>query len=141
VSRVTPQVVALALLFAVGCGGKPEPTVPSTGGRETVEEFYGALIANEPPRAYAVLDAESQRRVSANQFVTLVNAYRQNVGFTAERCNIRSCEEQGDSAIAHVTLSGHSSGHSRRYNDGITLRRGEGRWGVVLPANFGQKAH
>ena len=53
---------------------------------------------------------------------------------------MRSCEEQGEAATARVTISGHSSGHSRRYSDGVTLRREGGRWGVVLPPNFGQKA-
>jgi hypothetical protein len=123
-----------------GCGGKPGPATPDTGARAVVEEFYGALVANDPPRAYAQLGRESQRRVPPERFAALAVAYLKNVGFHAERVQVRACEEQGEAATAHVTISGHSVGHSRRYNDGITLRRADGRWGVVLPANFGQKA-
>jgi hypothetical protein len=132
---------ALAALFAAGCGTKSEPTgAPDTGAKAAAEAFYGALIAGDAPRAYALLDAESRRRVPQERFAALASAYLKNVGFRAERVAVRSCEEQGDAATARVTISGHSAGHSHRYNDGITLRRDAGRWCVVLPANFGQKA-
>jgi hypothetical protein len=139
VSRAA-RAAALALLLLAGCGGKSEPSTPDTGARAAVEEFYNALVANEPPRAYAVLDRESQRRVPPERFAALAAAYLKNVGFHAERVQVRACEEQGDAATARVVIAGHSVGHSRRYNDGITLRRTDGRWGVVLPANFGRKA-
>ncbi len=129
----------LAVILLAGCGGKTESTSPNTGARAVVEEFYGALIAGDSPRAYEKLDRESQRRVSPARFATLAAAYRKNIGFHTERVHIRACEEQGDAATAHITIAGHSAGHSRRHNDGVTLRRTDSRWGVVLPANFGQK--
>ena len=131
---------ALALLLAAGCGEPPPPAAPDTGARAAAEAFFGALIAGDPPRAYATLDAESKRRVSAEQFAALARAYAKNVGFPADKVHIHASEEQGDAATVRVTLTGHSGGHSRRYSDGITLRRAGDRWGVVLPANFGQKA-
>lgn len=77
--------------------------------------------------------------MSAEQFAALARAYAKNVGFPADKVHIHASEEQGDAATVHVTLTGHSGGHSRRYSDGITLRRTGDRWAVVLPANFGQK--
>jgi hypothetical protein len=136
VNRFAP----LVLLCAVGCGGKTEPTTPDTGARTAAEAFYSALIANDPPRAYELLDPDSKRRVPAERFAALARAYVKNVGFPAEKVFIRTSEEQGDTATVRVTLQGHSAGHSRRYNDGITLRRTGDRWGIVLPQNFGRKA-
>jgi hypothetical protein len=132
--------VALPFLTLAGCGEKPRPGTPDTGARAAAETFYGALIVNDPTRAYEVLDPDSKRRVSAEQFASLARAYTKNVGFPADKVHIHASEEQGDSATVHITLLGHAAGHSRRYSDGITLRRKDGRWGVVLAANFGQKA-
>ncbi|MBN9117648.1 MAG: hypothetical protein J0I06_00500 [Planctomycetes bacterium] len=140
-SRFASRAAALALALVVGCGGKSEPTAPDTGARAAAEAFFGALVANDPPGAYAQLDPDSKRRVSAERFAALAGAYLKNVGFPVEKVHVRASEEQGDGATVHVTLQGHSAGHSRRYSDGATLRRAGGRWGVVLPANFGQKAH
>jgi hypothetical protein len=133
--------VSILIIALVGCGEKPPPTPPDTGARAAAETFYSALIAHDPERAYEVLDPESKRRVSAEQFATLARAYARNVGFPVEKVHVRASEEQGDAATVHVTLTGHGAGHSRRYSDGITLHRKDGRWGIVLPANFGQKAH
>jgi hypothetical protein len=131
--------VALLLLAAAGCGDAPPPAV-DTGARKVAEEFFAALVANDAPRAYATLDPESRKRVTPARFAELTRAYVRLVGFAPERVTVRAAEEQGDSATVHVTLAGHSAGHSRRYPDGATLRRGPAGWGVVLPANFGRKS-
>jgi hypothetical protein len=139
---VTRVGVLAALLFAVaGCGQKPAPSLPDTGSRQAAEEFFGSLITSQPARAYELLDPDSKRRVSADRFNALGQAYAKNLGFPAEKVHIQACEEQGDSATAHVVLTGSDGTHARRYSDGITLRRTAGRWGVILPANFGQKTH
>ena len=39
-----------------------------------------------------------------------------------------------------LELAGRTAGHGRRFKDAAALRRRDGRWGVVLPATFGQKA-
>ena len=130
--------VALFLAFC-GCGERP-PTEPAgTGAKETAQAFFDGLIAKDSRRAYDVLESESRRKMPFEQFQPLASNYLGNVGFSPSRVQIQSRDEQGDSAIVHVVLIGHSAGHSRRYSEGITLRRGDGHWGVVLPANFGRK--
>jgi hypothetical protein len=135
VSRFAPVV----LFFTLGCGGKQEPVAADTGAREAAGAFFGAVIAGDSPHAYELLDSDSKRRVSSEQFATLVRAYVKNLGFPADKVHIHTSEEQGDSATVRVTLYRHSAGHSRRYSDGITLRRTGDRWSVVLPTNFGHK--
>ena len=68
----------------------------------------------------------------------LVQAYSRKLGYRVERVHISSCEEREESATAHVVLIGHSAGHSRRFEDAVTLRRRDGHWGIVLPVNFGR---
>ena len=137
-SRLVRTVAAVGLLFAVGCGG-PTDQRPDTGARAVAEEFFAGLTANDSPRAYATLHPDTTRRLSAEQFAALVRSYRQLVGFSAEKVSVHASDEHGDQATVHVTLIGHSGGHSRRYSDGVTLRREAGRWCVVLPPNFGKK--
>ncbi len=47
--------------FLIGCSRVHSP---ATGARECVERFYEAFIQQDWPRAYAVLDPESQGRCS-----------------------------------------------------------------------------
>ena len=78
------------------------------------------------------------KRVSATQFAPLVQAYSRKVGYKVVCVHIWSCEEREESATAHVVLIGHSARHPQRFEDAVTLSRREGRWGIVLPANFGR---
>lgn len=126
-----------AAVFAAGCGGG-SPARPDTGSRDAAAEFFGGLAAGDPARAYDALDPDSRRRVPADRFAGLARAYTRNLGFPAEKVVVRACEERGDDATAHVALTGHAGGQFKRYEDGATLRRRDGRWGVVLAANFGQ---
>lgn len=137
-SRLARTVAVVGLLFVIGCGGPTDQRV-DTGARATAEEFFAGLTANDPARAYATLHPDSTRRLSAEQFATTVRNYRQLVGFPAEKVHVHASDEQGDQATVHVTLIGHAGGHSRRYSDGVTLRREAGRWCVVLPPNFGKR--
>jgi hypothetical protein len=90
------------------------------------------------PAAYAALHADGRKRLSAEQFAGLARQYRRGVGFEPTAAHVRSCEERGDEAVAHVTLTGQAAGHRRFHKDAVTLRRGAGGWGVVLPPRFGQ---
>jgi hypothetical protein len=51
---------------------------------------------------------------------------------------VRSCEEHGDEAVAHVVFAGKTASGTRSFKDGLTLRRGATGWGVVLPPGFGK---
>lgn len=128
----------MLVLLACGCAGSPPAGSVDTGARAAAETFFTGLIAGNPRQAHDTLDAESRRRVAAGEFAKLAAVYSRNIGFAAESVHIRACEEQGDTATVHVVLNGQSAGRSGRYSDGITLRRVDGRWGVVLPTNFGR---
>jgi hypothetical protein len=123
-------------LVLIGCGPLPQEPV-ETGASACVRSFYEALLRKDWPKAYAALDAPSQKRYSAQQFPQLAQSYRTNLGFEPEAVQVQACEERGPEATAHVVLTGHSATHYRRYKDAITLRRGAD-WRVVLPSNFGQ---
>ena len=63
----------------------------------------------------------------------LAKKYARNLGFAVEKIHVHASDEHADEATAHLTLSG----QGKRFSDGVTLRRMEGRWFVVLPGNFG----
>lgn len=121
----------------IGCGREtPGPT--GTGARERVQSYFEALIQGDDPGAYAALDSQSQRKCSLGQFSQLATKYRSNLGFEPGKVFVRGCEEHGIEATAHIVLAGHRTSQAHRYKDGISLRREEDDWRVVLPANFGR---
>ncbi len=130
----------MVLFASCGCGVEKPTPVHDTSAKDAVAEFFGGLTKGDAQKAYDTLDAESKQRVSTTQFNTLVQGYSRKVGYKVARVHISSCEQGEETATAHVVLIGHSAGHSRRFEDAITLRRREGRWGVVLPANFGRNS-
>jgi hypothetical protein len=128
-----------SLLAAIaGCGGPKAPAPADTGSREAVRAFYEAVIRQEWQPAYAALHPDTRRRFTPEQFNQRAKTYRKKLGFEPEALHIRSCEEHGEEAVAHVVLVGKPGGHRRRYTDGAVLRRHAGSWRVVLPANFGR---
>ncbi len=126
----------LAGCALLGCNGVPEET-PGTGAKECAQAYCDALIRKDWPRAYALLDLQSQKRCSSQQFTRLALSYRDHVGFEPETVQVQACEERAAEATAHLVLTGHTSGHHRRYKDAVTLRRTD-NWHVILPSNFGQ---
>lgn len=127
--------IALLLAMTAGCG-KSAPA--GTGAREAAVAYYEALEQADWPAAYALLDAASRKRITPDQFARLGQRYRQGLGFQPASVHIRSCEEHGDEAIAHVTLTGKGSAGQVSYRDAVSLRSVEGAWRVVLPPGFGQ---
>ncbi len=124
----------------VGCAAKPAPLppIPDTGAKQAVGEFYDALIRKDWKQAHARLSADQQRRISPDQFARLGQAYRRKLAFDLVEIHVRSCDEKGTEATAHLLLLGPVGPHRHRYNEGITLKNTGGTWGVVLPENFGK---
>ncbi|HZY84976.1 MAG TPA: hypothetical protein VFE78_09105 [Gemmataceae bacterium] len=125
----------LAALVA-GCGGKAAP--PPCEAEGAVRQFFAGVVDQDWPAAYGALHADGRKRVTVEQFTRLARQYRRGLGFEPTAAHVRSCEERGDEAVAHVTLTGQAAGHQRFHKDAVTLRRGADGWGVVLPARFGQ---
>jgi hypothetical protein len=100
--------------------------------------FFAALKDQDWPAAYAALSADGRKQVTPEEFTRRARRYREGLGFEPTAAHVRSCEERGDEALAHVSLTGQSGGHQRFHKDAVTLRRGPDGWGVVLPPRFGQ---
>lgn len=128
----------LVVLLAAGCGKAPdEPAAPDTGAKDAVRSFYSAIVGKDWAAAFAAVHPDGRRGWSQEQFARRAEAYRRHLGFEPAAVRVPICEERGEEATAHVELNGQGSGrHS--FKDAVTLRRREGRWFVVLPANFGQ---
>ena len=127
---------ALLVLLVAGCGRPDAPA--GTGAREAALGYYEALVRQDWAGAYDALHPDSRRRTSQEQFARLAGQHRQGLGFEPREAHVRACEEHGEEAVAHVTLTGPGKSGQVRYRDAVSLRRGEGGWGVVLPSNFGQ---
>jgi hypothetical protein len=126
----------LAAALLAGCNEKSVSPADS-GARETVQSYFEALIQRDWQRAYSILDSKSRERVTRDQFVQLAKNYR-DLGFEPEAVKLRSCEEHGNEAIAHVFLTGKMQKKDGRYKDAVVLRRTEKGWGIVLSADFGR---
>src|SRR5439155_6767034 len=113
----------LAAGLLAGCSEKSASPADS-GARETVQCYFQALIQRDWQRAYAALDPKSRERVTREQFVQLAKYYR-DLGFDPEAVKLRSCEEHGNEAIAHVFLIGQMQKKTGRYKDAVVLRRTE----------------
>ena len=111
---------------------------PDTGAREVARKFFEFVVRQEWAEAYFLLDRECRARQTPEQFAGRARSYRRNLGFEPQRVRVRSCAEKGAEAIAHVVFSGRTETRQRQYKDGLTLRKGDSGWGVVVPAHFGR---
>src|SRR5581483_2862662 len=137
--HVPPACVWIALLPLAGCGSAP--TAPAgTGAAAVVQGYYDALVRRDWPAAYAALHADSRKWCSATQFASLAEQHRKGLGLEPEEVRVRSCDENGEQAVAHVTIMGHAAGKQVFYKDALTLRRDADGWEIVLPAHFGDPA-
>jgi hypothetical protein len=136
-SWATWLVAGVLILAGTACDSRaPEP--PGTGAEAAVRSYYEALIQKDWTRAYAALHPESRKRTTQEQFTSSAQNHRKNLTFEPLEVRVRSCEEHGDEAVAHVTLAGLGSGKHRTYQDGITLRRSGSDWRILLSPRFGQ---
>lgn len=124
---------AFGLLLLFGCAEPKAPAPADTGAKEAARQFFAAACGPDPRTAYTFLDATSRKRTSEDRFVELAKKYTRNLGFGVEKVHVHASDEHGDDATAHLTLVG----TGKRFEDGITLRRADGKWSAVLPANFG----
>ena len=123
------------LLLTVGCRTDEPPQSPDTGSRLVVRAFYGNIIQRDWANAYDTLHADSRKACSVEAFTKNAQVYRQQLWFEPNAVHVRSCDEHGEEATAHVVLTG--PGNKRhQYKDAIVLRRLEGKWWIVLPAAF-----
>jgi len=129
--------VVVVGLAASGCGGhRGQPA--DTGAKDSARAFAEAIDRQDWETAYEGLHEESRRHLGRDEFARLARQYRHNFGFEPASVQVRSCEEQGDEAKAHVVFSGQARGGPRQFRDSVLLRRGPEGWGVVLPRRFGQ---
>ncbi|HEV3116080.1 MAG TPA: hypothetical protein VGY58_03450 [Gemmataceae bacterium] len=136
-SRAKTSLTLLLLATAAGCSSTM-PELESTGAAEAAQEHCDALVRGDWTRAYAGLDASSRQRLSEQQFTRLIRKRWQAIGFEPQEAHVRSCEEHGAEAIAHVALNGHAASRLHFYKDAVVLRRSATGWEVVLSPASGQ---
>ena|SRR5438270_6324100 len=129
----------LLLLFAVLPGCRTSPVPAGTGAEAAVREYYAALVRKDWQRAYAALHPATRSKVSPAQFTRLAESYRGELGFEPEKVVVRSCEEHGEQALAHVVIKPGSG--SRSYKDAVELRQTEAGWAIVPSPKFGQRRY
>jgi len=131
-------VFLLTLLGAAGCGST-RPTDPGdTGSKAAVLAYFQGILRKDWQSVYAMLTPETQKKFSPQRFESQAKVTRLRIGFEPEDVHIRSCEENGNDATAHVILLTKNPTHKRRFVDGITAKRIEGQWRIVLPDNYGR---
>jgi len=130
------RVFLLAAILAAGCRAKP--TGPAgTGAKEKAFEFFDAIRRRDWPTAFAATHPNGRLNLSAEAFTRLAEQYRRSIGFEPEQVFVTACDEQAETATAHIVYQGHAV-LKQRHKDGITLRRDGDGWGVMLPANLGR---
>jgi hypothetical protein len=134
-----PKLVAalLAAGSAAGCGRVSTPPA-GTGAEAVVRDYFEALVRRDWLRAHAALEPDSRFRCDTAEFAALARNYYRSLGFTPETVRVRSCEEDGREARAHVLLTGRAGGRNRSFRDAVLLRRSAAGWGVALPPRFGE---
>ena len=135
---VRAGVSALLILAAAGCGGPADPAPVDTGARQAVHRYADAVVRRDWPAAYAALTPEARSAWTPAEFARRADAYRQKLGFEPTVAHLRTAEERGDEATARLDFSGSAAGR-HHFKETLTLRRRDGKWGVVLPARFGLK--
>ncbi len=133
--KLLPCLVGIAALAGCGPG---QPTAQRTGAGEAARDFYEAILRRDWGRAYALVHPQSRARWNADGFARAAEAYRRGIGFEPEVVRVRSCEEQGEEAKAHLVFEGQAGGKQKFFKEAAELRRSASGWGVVLPPRFGR---
>jgi hypothetical protein len=133
------RLLLLVALLMAGCRDRPTSNVaPSTGAESTARTFFEALIHSAWAEAYVTLDADSKTRCSPQQFELLAQNYVRRIGFPPDRV-IVSVSENGANATAVAVFRASAYSTHKQFKVGISLRRNENTWAVVLPSDFGKE--
>jgi hypothetical protein len=135
-ARQVGWVWVTALAALAGCGETATPPT-DTGAEAAARDYYEAILRQDWAKAHAALHPDSRARCGPKQFARLAQNYLRNLGFHPREVRVRSCEEHGSEAVAHVVFTGQSSSRRRYYKEAVTLRPSGNGWGVVLPPRFG----
>ena len=134
-----PCIFSMAVFCSLltACRG-PVPDPPArTGAREVVLKYFDALVQQDWETAYNQIDTDTQTLVDRPTFERRALAYRRRLGFPLGKAFVRSCDEQGEKAIAQVILCDANRSMKHRYHEGVVLKRHADSWRIVLPSNFG----
>ncbi len=139
---MTPRTFLLCLVpFALslgGCGQSTPTALPTTGSPEVVRAFFEAVVHQEWPKAYDQLHPDQRTKYTLARFTQLAKSYYQHLGFAPREVHVRSCEEHGAEAIAHVVFTGESGPKQKFHKEAVALQSSVNGWGIVLPPKFGQ---
>lgn len=134
-AKCLPLSIGIALL--TGCGASVPPRA-DTGAKQAASDFFSAIIDRDWTRAFELLAPESQA-TGAEAFTKLAESYRTFLRFEPKSVSIRTCEERGDEATAHLNITGVSKdGKSQTYRESILLRRVDDGWRVIPSSRFGK---
>lgn len=135
--RSLTRVFLMLICLTPSCR-EPARPVTGTGAGEAAQGFYAGLLVQDWSRAYQILSPASRKRCTEQQFIARAIRHLQRMGFEPKEMHLRSCDERGKDAIAHITLTGHNQTHQRFYKDALALVREETGWYVTLSPLFGQ---
>src|SRR5262245_45425937 len=109
-------------LFAglAGCSHTPAPTA-DTGAKNAVQDYCDSLVRRDWKQAYAALHSDSRKQWTAEQFSRAAEAYRRKFSLDSAKVHIRSCEENGTQAVAHVVFASNAASKPQRYKEGLVL--------------------
>jgi hypothetical protein len=130
--------IFISCSFLSSCRGDTPESAADTGARVVVAKYFDALAEQDWETAYAQLHQDTRKRMDRAAFERGARAYRKRLGFQLAKVFIRSCNEQGEKAIAQVVLTDEAGSAKARYHEGTVLLQGTNGWGIVLPGNFGQ---
>jgi len=136
-ARISLIFILCSMLSA--CGGEAPAPPAGTGAREVVVKYFEALAQQDWETAYGQLHADTQKRMDRAAFERSARAYCKRLAFPLGRVFIRTCDEQGEKAIAQVILSDTTGSMKHRYREAAVLQKVTHGWRIVLPGNFGQQ--
>ena len=137
-ARISLIFVVCSMLSA--CRGEAPPPV-GTGARKVAVKYLEALAREDWETAYSQLHADTQKYLDRAAFERSARTYCKRLAFPLGRVFIRTCDEQGEKAIAQVILSDTTVSMRHRYREAAVLQQGTHGWRIVLPGNFGHQEH